>query len=190
VRRSESGFVLSAPLIHNPDFERFPSPIIHAICYQAEHPAPAPGCRCGLYAAIDGTLDSLSGYLSDSGHDHDPPIYAEVACTGRVFVDSRGIRAQRIEILRLATLASRRPDPGLQAQAVAELGERYGVEVCGAGTVPQWVVANALPQGAPPDDAAIDLDALLGSLGGTRPGRPGRLAYPGQPRHRRHHHRT
>jgi hypothetical protein len=73
VRRSESGFVLSAPLIHNPDFERFPSKTIHAVCYQAEHPAPAPGCRCGLYAAIDGTLDSLSGYLSDSAHDHDPP---------------------------------------------------------------------------------------------------------------------
>src|SRR5215467_10496133 len=51
VRRSESGFVLSAPLIHNPGFERFSSRIIHAICYQAEHPAPAPGCRCGLYAA-------------------------------------------------------------------------------------------------------------------------------------------
>jgi len=30
VRRSESGFVLSAPLIHNPGFERFPSPAIDA----------------------------------------------------------------------------------------------------------------------------------------------------------------
>jgi hypothetical protein len=73
VRRSQSGFVLSAPLIHNPDFEPFPSRTIDAICYQAEYPAPAPGCRCGLYAAIDGTLDSLSGYLSDSAHDRDPP---------------------------------------------------------------------------------------------------------------------
>ncbi len=72
VRRSGSGFVLSAPLIHNPGFERFPSPAIDAICYQAGHPAPAPGCRCGLYAAIEGTLDSLPGYLSDSAHDRDP----------------------------------------------------------------------------------------------------------------------
>jgi hypothetical protein len=172
VRRSEGGFVLSAPLIHNPDFERFPLPIIDAVCYQAAHPAPAPGCRCGLYAAIDGTLDSLSGYLSDSAHDHDPPIYAEVACTGRVFLDSRGIRAQRIEILRLATPASRWPDPGLQAQALAELGDRYGIEVCGACIVPQWVDANALPQGAPPDDAALDLDALLRSLGLQSPHYP------------------
>jgi hypothetical protein len=165
VRRTDSGLVLSAPLIHNPDFERFPSPIIDAVCYQAEHPAPAPGCRCGLYAAIDGTLDSLSGYLIDSAHDRDPPIYAEVACTGRVFVDSRGVRAQRIEILRLATSVSLWPDPGLQAQAVAELKRRYRVDVYDLSVVPQWVVANVMPQGAPPDDAAIDLDALPGSLG-------------------------
>jgi hypothetical protein len=164
VRRSESGFVLSAPLIHNPDFERFPSRTIDAICYQADHPAPAPGCRCGLYAAIDGTLDSLSGYLSDSSHDCDPPIYGEVACTGRVFVDLRGVRAQRIEILRLAAPASLWPGPGLQAQAVAQLRQRYRLEVCGLGVVPQWVVANVMPQGAPPEDAAIDLDALVGSL--------------------------
>jgi hypothetical protein len=169
VRRSESGFVLSAPLIHNPDFERFRSRTIDAICYLADHPAPAPGCRCGLYAAIDGTLDSLAGYLSDSAHDRDPPIYAEVACTGRVFVDLRGVRAERIEILRLATSASLWPDPGLQALAVAELRQRYCVEVCGLGVVPQWVAANVMPQGAPPEDAAIDLDALLGSLGRRSP---------------------
>ena len=42
VRRSESGFVLSAPLIHNPGFERFPSPAIDATCYEAKHPV----CAC------------------------------------------------------------------------------------------------------------------------------------------------
>jgi hypothetical protein len=82
-----------------------------------------------------------------------------------VFVDSRGLRAQRIEILRLATSASLWPDPGQQAHAVAELSQRYSVEVCGLGAVPRWVVANVMPQGAPPEHAAIDLDALLGSLG-------------------------
>jgi hypothetical protein len=165
VRRPESGFVLSAPLIHNPDFERFPSKTIDAVCYQADHPAPAPGCRCGLYAAVDGTLDSLAGYLSDSAHDLDPPVYAEVACTGRVFVDSRGVRAQRIEILRLATAAPLSPDRRLHAEAVAELSARYGVEVSGPGGVPRWVVANVMPQGAPPENAAVDLDALAESLG-------------------------
>lgn len=61
MRRSENGFVLSAPLIRDTDFERFPSRTIDATCYDVDHPAPAPGCRCGLYAAIEGTLDSLSG---------------------------------------------------------------------------------------------------------------------------------
>jgi len=165
VRRSESGFVLSAPLIHNPGFERFPSPTIDAVCYEAEHPAPAAGCRCGLYAAVEGTLDSLSGYLSDSAHDRAPPIYAEVACTGRVFVDSRGVRAQRIKILQLATSAPLWPDPRLQAQAVAQLRQRYGVEICGLVVVPRWVATNVMPQGAPPEDVAIDLDVLLERLG-------------------------
>jgi hypothetical protein len=168
VRSSPQGFVLSAPLIHNPDFERFPSRTMDAVCYQDDHPAPAPGCRCGLYAAVEGTLDSLSGYLSDSAHDRDPPIYAEVACTGRVFVDLRGVRAQRIEVLRLATSGSLWPGC-LDAQAAAELSERYGVEVFGLGVVPRWVVANALPQGAPPEGAAVDLDALLGRLGRRSP---------------------
>lgn len=111
----------------------------------------------------------LSGYLSDSAHDRDPPIYAEVACTGRVFIDSRGVRAQRIEVLRLAAPGSLWPDPGQRSQAVAALSDRYRVEVCGLGVVPRWVVENVMPQGAPPEDAAVDLDALLGSLGRRSP---------------------
>ena len=168
VRPSPAGFVLSAPLIHNPDFERFPSRAIEAICYERGHPAPAPGCRCGLYAALDGTLDSLSGYLHDSAHDSDPPVYAEVACTGRVFIDARGVRAQRIEVLRLAMPGSLRPDPAVHQRAVAELGARYGVEVCGLDAVPGWLLANVMPQGPPPEDAAIDLDELLVRLGRTQ----------------------
>lgn len=161
VRRSESGFMLSAPLIHNPDFERFPSRTIEATCYGGDHPAPAPGCRCGLYAAIEGTLDSLSGYLRDSARDLDPPIYAEVACTGRIFVDRRGVRAERIEVMRLATSASLWPDSGVHAQAAPELSDRYGVEVCDLAVMPRWVLANVMSKGAPPDGANVDLDALL-----------------------------
>ena len=169
VRRSSSGFVLSAPLIHRTDFERFSSRTMEATCYEVDHAAPAPGCRCGLYATIEGTLDSLSGYLSDSAHDDDPPVYAEVACTGRVFVDRRGVRAQRIEVVRLAASASPWPDPGGHAQAVAELSERYGVEVCDLDVMPEWVLANVLPQGAPADGAAVDIDALLTRLGRRSP---------------------
>lgn len=165
VRRSERGFVLSAPLIHDTDFERFPSRRIEATCFDVDHPAPAPGCRCGLYAAIQGTLDSLSGYLRDSAHDDDPPIYAEIACTGRVFVDRRGVRVQRIQVLRLAMSPPLWPGPGVHAHAVAELSERYDVDVCDLDVLPTWVLANARPQGAPPDGAAVDIDALLTRLG-------------------------
>jgi hypothetical protein len=81
-------------------------------------------------------------------------------------------RDRWIEILRLAASASLWPDLGLQAWAVADLKERYRVDVCDLGAVPQWVVANVMRQGAPPDDAAIDLDALLGSLGLRSPHSP------------------
>jgi hypothetical protein len=78
------------------------------------------------------------------------------------------VRAQRIELLRLATPASLWPDPGLQAQALAEFSERYRVEACGPGVVPGWVVANVMAQGAPPEDAAIDLGAPARSHGSPR----------------------
>ena len=90
VRFGDHGFALTAPLIHDPDFEWFPSPSITARCYERPHPAPSPRCRCGLYVAVDGTLDSLAGYLADSAHDQAPPVYAEVVCTGRAFLDRRG----------------------------------------------------------------------------------------------------
>ena len=77
VRHGGSGPMLAAPLIHDPDFELFPSIEIAATCYDHDHPAPAPSCRCGLYVAIEGTLDSLAGYLLDSAHDMIP------SCTPR-----------------------------------------------------------------------------------------------------------
>ncbi len=160
VRRAAGGQVLGAPLIHNPDFEQFPLKDIVATCYDHDHPAPAPFCRCGLYAAIEGTLDSLTGYLLDSAHDHDPAVYAEVACTGRVFVDMRGLRAERIRVLRIAASPSAWPDPDAYAEAVAALRGRYGIDVSGLEVVPRWVTANAMPQGAPADGSSVDLDAL------------------------------
>lgn len=167
VRWSDDGFVLTAPLIHDLDFERFPSPKIEAVCYDGEHPAPAPGCRCGLYAAIEGTLDSLSGYLRDSAHDEDAAVYAEVACTGRVFIDARGARAERIQVLELAISESAWPDPGVRKEVVRQLGERYRVAVRGSGTVPTWVHANDAPRGAPSeaDEGSVDLDQLLITIG-------------------------
>ena len=167
VRFNDDGFLLAAPLIHDPDYERFPARIIDAVCYDGDHPAPAPGCRCGLYAALEGTLDSLGGYLRDSAHDDDPPVFAEVACTGRVFIDARGLRAQRIEVLRVAVAEPLWPDAGARQEAMRQLAERYGVDVTGVEAVPAWVHANDAAKGAPSDAAvsALDLDRLLHSIG-------------------------
>lgn len=161
VRRGASGPVLAAPLIHNPDFEQFPSKEVVARCYDKGHLAPAPRCRCGLYVAIEGTLDSLAGYLLDSAHDQDPVVYAEVACTGRLFIDKRGVRAERIRILRLAASPAAWPDPDAYHEAVAALCGRYGVTISDFDVVPEWVLSNVMPQGAPPSDSAFDLDALM-----------------------------
>lgn len=165
IRIRGSGPVLTAPLIHDPDFELFPSTDIVAACYNDDHPAPAPGCRCGLYAAIEGTLDSLSGYLLDSAHDLDPAVYAEVVCTGRVFVDLRGVRAERVRVLRIAASPDAWPDAQTYAQTMTALGERYGIEVGDLDAVPEWVLSNVMPQGTAPDDSTLDLDALVSSIG-------------------------
>jgi hypothetical protein len=73
-------------MYRDPEPPPWPQVGSEASCSQG-HPAPAPGCRCGIYAAIQGTLDSLPGYLLDTVHDRDPWAYAEVACSGRMFVD-------------------------------------------------------------------------------------------------------
>lgn len=151
VRRAADGPVLAAPLIHNPDFEEFPSRAIVARCYEHDHRAPAPTCRCGLYAAIEGTLDSLPGYLLDSAHDHDPALYAEVACSGRLFVDRRGIRAERIEVLRLAASPSARP-AGPPPPSVQK--SRFSMVFCTLGgeevTVTPWAQRRQAPHSGRP----------------------------------------
>lgn len=164
VRGLDDGYALCAPLIHDPDYEVFPSRIIEASCYDAAHPAPAPSCRCGLYGAVEGTLDSLSGYLTENaGHPY-PPIYAEVACSGRVFLDHRGVRAQRIEIRRLAGSPAVWPSRDRYLEARAALEERYGVVVADLESLPRWVVENDMPTGAPTGDHSVSLDALLTRL--------------------------
>jgi hypothetical protein len=151
-------FVLSSPMYHDPDPPPWPDVGAVASCHTG-HPAPAPGCRCGIYAAVAGTLDSLPGYLLDTALDEDPWAYAEIACSGRVFVDMRGIRAERAEITRIAL-----PDPALDT-ARRMLRERYGVPVGGLDTVPDWVVGNRRPGGPPSDDVNLTLDVGRLNLG-------------------------
>ena len=153
VRAIGSDLVLSSPMYHDPDPPPWPDLASVASCYE-DHPAPAAGCRCGIYAAVPGTLDSLPGYLLDTAHDDDLWAYAEIACTGRVFVDMRGVRAERAEIVRIAL-----PDsyPALDA-AMRKLHERYGVPVSGLDGVPDWVTGNRRTAGRPSDDVNLDLD--------------------------------
>lgn len=166
MRDSPTGPVLTAPLIHNPDYEVFPTSTITATCYEHAHPAPYPGCRCGLYVAVERTLDSLSGYLRDSAHDTDPPVLAEVAFTGRAFLDARGVRSERITVLTLVpwteTSTSSRHDVRL-----AQVATTYAVALGAVEMVPEWLLANASSTGGASVDetAGFDLAALAERLG-------------------------
>ena len=161
VRACDEGFVLSSPMYHDPEPPSWPKVVGEARCHE-DHPAPAAGCRCGIYAAIHGTLDSLPGYLLDTAYDRDPWAYAEVACTGRLFVDMRGVRAERAEVVRIALADSASADPRLLDEARRQLHGRYRVPVCGVEDVPAWVTGNRRDQGPPSDDVELHLD--LGKL--------------------------
>jgi hypothetical protein len=158
VRAYADGLVLSSPMYDDPDPTPWPRAKV-AVCNE-DHPAPTPRCRCGIYAVIPGTLDSLPGYLLDTAHDNDPWAYAEVACSGRVFVDRRGVRAERVEILRIALVESCWPGEATFADAKRLLGDHYGVPVGGLEDVPDWVTGNLRAEGRPPDGATLDLSTM------------------------------
>ena len=157
MRAGEDGLVLSSPMYHDPEPPPWPRLGSEASCFE-RHAAPAPGCRCGIYAAVQGTLDSLPGYLLDTAYERDPWAYAEVACTGRVFVDMRGVRAERAELLRIALSEPSWPDRHAFEAARRLLLERYRVPVAGIEDVPAWVTENRRGQGPPPVEADLDLD--------------------------------
>jgi hypothetical protein len=104
LRAEGKRLVLSSPMYHDDTTgltPLWPCLEAEATCHEG-HPAPSPGGRCGIYGALAGTLDSLPGYLSDTAYEHDPWVYAEIACYGRVFLDMRGVRAERARLLRIA----------------------------------------------------------------------------------------
>jgi len=167
IRRDEHGrALLSSPMYDDPD--PTPWPKAKTAACTKEHAAPAAGCRCGIYGAIPGTLDSLPGYLRDTAHDRDPWAYAQIACSGRVFVDMRGVRAEHAEIVRIAIAEQCWPDGTALREARRGLSERYGVPIGSAADVPAWL-SNPRGEasgradgreGPPPDGATLDLDRL------------------------------
>jgi hypothetical protein len=159
VRTCDEGLVLASPMYHDPDPTPWLCVASTALCYE-NHLAPARGCRCGIYGVIRGVLDSLPGYLLDTAHNNDPWAYAEIACSGRVFVDMRGVRAERAEILNIALAESSWPDEAALAGAQQHLHDRYGIPVNGLEGVPAWVTLNLRAEGPPPDGATLDLYTL------------------------------
>jgi hypothetical protein len=160
LRTEGKRLVLASPMYHDDATgltPLWPCPEAGAACYQG-HPAPAPGCRCGIYGAVAGTLDSLPGFLCDTAYEHDPWAYAEIACYGRVFADMRGVRAEHARLVRIALPDSGRPGQTAPGEASRMLRDRYGVPVGGPECVPEWLTGNVRPSGPPPDSQSLNLD--------------------------------
>jgi hypothetical protein len=160
VRAKGDGLVLSSPMYHDDSSgltPLWPARRSVAVCYE-DHEAPAAGCRCGIYGAVEGTLDSLPGYLHDTAYETDPWAYAEIACHGRVFVDMRGVRAQHASLRRVALPDTCYVEKAAREVARRGLGERYGVCVTAMEAVPEWLTAGSRDTGAPADEVQLDLD--------------------------------
>lgn len=96
---------------------------------QKPHPAPFTGCTCGLYAY----------YRATTVPERPGTVFGVVGVQGKVILATRGMKAERMEILALAT------------DDVA-LGERYGV--------PIYPSREALLSDYPPQDYGelVDVD--------------------------------
>jgi hypothetical protein len=159
-RRLPEGFVLCAPMIHSPAPPPWQTGRMTARCLEHDHAAPAPDCRCGIYGAIEGTLDSLPGYLLDTSYDVDPWAYAEIACSGRVFLDARGVRCEEALLVRIALVEESFASVEDRVTATDDLRARYGVQVAASDVAPGWLTGNSHEQGPPLDTEGVDLSAL------------------------------
>jgi hypothetical protein len=168
LRTAGKRLVLSSPMYHDDTTgltPLWPDVKADATCDKG-HPAPAPGCRCGIYGAVAGTLDSLPGYLCDTAYEHDPWAYAEIACHGRVFVDMRGVRAEHARLVRIALPETGWPAGAAPDEAARMIRDCYRVPVGGMECVPEWLNANVRPGGPPPDGESLNLDLASLDLSG------------------------
>jgi hypothetical protein len=168
VRRLPNGYALCAPMIHSPAPPPWPPGITVARCLEHDHPAPAPGCRCGIYAAIEGTLDSLPGYLLDTAYDGDPWAYAEVACSGRVFLDARGLRCEEALVVQVALAEESFANAAERERASEDLVARYDIRVGSRDAAPGWLTDNSRGRGEPVETEDVDLSVLLKTLDVSR----------------------
>jgi tRNA threonylcarbamoyladenosine biosynthesis protein TsaE len=175
VRQPPDGYALGSPMIHSPAPPPWQPGLTVARCFEHDHAAPAPGCRCGIYGAVEGTLDSLPGYLRDTAYDEDPWAYAEIACSGRVFLDARGVRCEEASLVQIALVEESFASDDERAAAGNALSELYGVSVGSAASAPAWLTENARPQGPAavadvrvlPSGSAEDTEAIAARLAGA-----------------------
>jgi hypothetical protein len=168
VRRLPDGYALCAPMIHSPAPPPWQPGFTVARCLEHDHPAPAPGCRCGIYAAIEGTLNSLPGYLVDTAYDGDPWAYAEVACSGRVFLDARGLRCEEALVVQIAFAEESFANADERVRASEGLSARYGVRVGSSDAAPGWLTDNSRGRGEPLQTEGVDLSVLLRTFDASR----------------------
>ena len=168
VRRLPDGYWLCAPMINSPAPPPWRPGFTVARCLEHDHAAPAPGCRCGIYAAIEGTLDSLPGYLLDTSYDGDPWAYAEVACSGRVFLDARGLRCEEALVVQIVLAEGSFASADERGRASEGLAARYGVRVGPSDVAPGWLTDNSRGRGEPFETEGVDLSVLLQAFDRSR----------------------
>lgn len=167
-RRLPDGYALCSPMIHSPPPPPWRPGLTVGRCVEHDHAAPAPGCRCGIYGAVEGTLDSLPGYLCDTAYDRDPWAYAEIACSGRVFLDARGVRCEEALLVQVALVEESFVSADERVSATEGLSRRYGVRVGSSDAAPAWLTTNVREQGQPLDVAGVDLPGLARTLIGEK----------------------
>jgi hypothetical protein len=99
--------------------------------------------------------------LVDTAYDSDPWTYAEVACSGRVFLDARGLRCEEALVVGIALVEESFASLDDRVRASEELATRYGVRVGSSAGAPGWLKANTRGQGAPSETEQVDLSTLL-----------------------------
>lgn len=97
---------------------------IHARCTASGHPAPAPGCACGVYAGVDlGQLREHGLCLPAGGL-----VVGQVALWGLVLTEEDGHRGE-YGYPRHLSVVEETVEAGALAGALRELAAGYGVPV-------------------------------------------------------------
>lgn len=108
-------------------FAWLPGEAMVASCVGSGHPAPDPGCACGVYGAADlAALQAHGLCLPFAG-----VAVGEVALWGRLVVDADAYRAERGYPTSLSVVRGTLDEPAVE-EATASLGD-YGVAVGAVG---------------------------------------------------------